>query len=41
MATIRIPTPLRRLTNNQAKVSIVASTIADIVNALDKAYPGL
>ena len=41
MATIRIPTPLRRLTGNQAKVTVGGSTISDLVNALDKAHPGI
>ena len=41
MATIRIPTPLRRLTSNQAKVTVGGSTIVELVAALDKAHPGL
>ena len=41
MATIRIPTPLRRLTGGQAKVQASGGTIAEMVQVLDKNYPGL
>ena len=41
MATVRIPTPLRRLTNNQAKVQVGGDTVNDLVNKLDSTYPGM
>ncbi len=41
MATIRIPSSLRRYTNSQAKVVISGTTINEIINNLDLAYPGL
>ena len=41
MATVRIPTPLRRLTGNQAKVQVAGDTVTDLVNKLDTAYPGM
>ncbi len=37
---IRIPTPLRRMTNGQAKVEMESSTLAELVEKLDEAYPG-
>lgn len=42
MATqVRIPTPLRKLTNEQEVVSIDGATIGDILTNLDKTYAGL
>ena len=41
MAIVRIPTPLRRLTGNQAKVQVSGDTVADLVTTLDKSYPGI
>src|SRR5439155_15638827 len=40
-ATIRIPTPLRKLTNDLDLVHADGSTIAEILADLDKHYPGL
>lgn len=37
---IRIPTPLRRMTNGVAKVEIDASDVSDMVEQLDSSYPG-
>ena len=37
---IRIPTPLRRMTNGQAKVEIDSSDVGDMVEKLDSSYPG-
>jgi molybdopterin synthase sulfur carrier subunit len=37
---IRIPTPLRRMTNGLAKVEIDASDVSDMVEQLDSSYPG-
>ncbi len=38
---VRVPTPLRRLTNNQDKVEVEASTIAEFIDGMEKAYPGI
>ena len=40
-ATVKIPTPLRKLTNNEASVDAVGKTIEQIVESLDSAYPGM
>ena len=37
---IRIPTPLRRMTNGEAKVEIDSSDVGDMVEKLDSSYPG-
>lgn len=40
--TVRIPTPLRQLTNDQETVTADESgTLAELIDALDRAYPGL
>ena len=41
MATVIIPTPLRRFTNNTAKLQIKADTIAKTVDELMVNFPGL
>ena len=41
MATVIIPTPLRRFTNNTAKLQINADTIANTVNELTLNFPDL
>lgn len=38
---VRIPTPLQKLTKNQAEVQCDAATVAHLVDALEKEYPGL
>ncbi len=38
---VRVPTPLRRLTNNQDKVEVEASTIAEFIDGMETAYPGI
>ena len=38
---VRIPTPLRKLTNNEELVEIEASTIGDAINQLQSRYPGI
>ncbi|HEY5753545.1 MAG TPA: ubiquitin-like small modifier protein 1 [Chthoniobacterales bacterium] len=38
---IRIPTPLRKLTNEQEVVQADGATVQDILNHLDTTYPGL
>ena len=37
---IRIPTPLRRMTNGESKVEIDSSDVGDMVEKLDSSYPG-
>jgi len=38
---VRIPTPLRKLTNNEEVVEITAATIADAIVELQTRYPGI
>ena len=40
-ATVKIPTPLRKLTNNETSVDAVGKTIEQIVESLDSTYPGM
>lgn len=39
--TVRIPAPLRKLTNDQEVVPAEGSTIGEILTNLDKSFPGL
>ena len=39
--TVKIPTPLRKLTNNETSVDAVGKTIEQIVESLDSTYPGM
>lgn len=41
MPTIRIPTPLRKLTNNQEEVIASGATLGAILDELNASYPGL
>jgi molybdopterin synthase sulfur carrier subunit len=38
---VRIPTPLRKLTNEQELVEVSATTVADAIAALQKLFPGI
>lgn len=38
---VNIPTPLRKLTDNQSEVQIEAATVNDLINALEDAYNGI
>jgi len=38
---VRIPTPLRKLTNNEELVEVNASTIGDVILELQTRYPGI
>ena len=38
---VRIPTPLMKLTNNQAEVTAEGGTIADILNNLESQFSGI
>jgi len=39
--TVRIPTPLQRLTNNQGEVRVEGSTVRELLNALEAEFPGI
>ena len=39
--TVRIPTPLRKLTNNEELVEVNAATIGDAINELQTRFPGI
>jgi molybdopterin synthase sulfur carrier subunit len=41
MATVRIPSPLRRYTNGQSKVESNGATINELINNLEAQYPGV
>lgn len=41
MATIRIPTPMRRYTNGERQVTVSAATLAAAVDELDRRFPGV
>ncbi|MDR7555795.1 MAG: MoaD/ThiS family protein [Armatimonadota bacterium] len=41
MATIRIPTPMRRYTNGERLVTVEASTLAAAIDELGRRFPGL
>ena len=38
---VRIPTPLRKLTNNEEVVEVSAATIGDAISELQTRYPGI
>ncbi len=37
---VRIPTPLRRMTNGQAKVEIESADLGELVDKLNSEFPG-
>ena len=39
--TVRIPTPLRRVTNGEDKVTVEGSNLNEIIGSLDSQYPGI
>ena len=39
--TVRIPTPLRRVTNGQDKVLVTGSTLSNVISALEEQFPGI
>jgi len=41
MPSVLIPTPLRKLTNELEEVSAAGSTVGELLDSLDKAFPGL
>jgi len=40
-AKVRIPTPLRKLTNNEEVVEVNAATIGDAITELQSRFPGI
>ncbi len=38
---VRIPTPLQKLTKNQAEVQCSGTNIQEVIGQLDKQYPGI
>lgn len=39
--TVRIPTPLQKLTKNEGSVEISAQSIEDLIEKLERDYPGI
>lgn len=39
--TVRIPTPLRKFTNDQADVALLGGTIGELIDNLEAKYPGI
>ena len=38
---VRIPTPLRRLTNGQDKVDVEGDNLGGVIDAMNEQYPGI
>ncbi len=38
--TVRVPTPLRHLTDNQAAVTVEGSTVQEVIDDLERRHPG-
>ena len=41
MPTVRIPTPLRKLTQGKEEVAAAGNTVGDLIADLEKHYPGI
>ena len=41
MPSVLIPTPLRKLTNDLAEVSAAGGNVGEIIENLEKAFPGM
>jgi len=41
MATVYIPAPLRKLTNNAESVIVAGTTLKEVVDNLESGYPGI
>ncbi len=39
--TVRIPTPLQKMTNGKAEVECSAGNVRELVDALEKDFPGM
>ena len=38
---VRIPTPLQKLTRDQAEVALTAKNVKELLDVLEKQYPGI
>jgi len=38
---VRVPTPLRRFTGGAGEVTAEGGTVAEVIEALERAYPGI
>ena len=38
--TVRIPTPLRRLTNGQDKLEIESANVSEMIDSMESEFPG-
>lgn len=41
MATVLVPTPLRRLTGGQSKVEVDGADVGALIQSIDKQFPGV
>ena len=41
MPSVRIPTPLRKLTSDKDEVNISAATIAQLIDEMENRFPGI
>ena len=41
MATVYVPTPLRRLTGGQGKFEVKGTTVSEVLDALERSFPGM
>jgi molybdopterin synthase sulfur carrier subunit len=41
MSTVRIPTPLRKLTNGKEEVAASGATVGDLIASLETQFPGI
>lgn len=41
MATIRIPTPLRKYTQGQEEVAVGGANVREVIDNLESSYPGI
>ncbi len=41
MATVYIPTPLRRLTGGESKIEATGDTVGDLIQQVEQAHPGV
>jgi molybdopterin synthase sulfur carrier subunit len=41
MATVLVPTPLRRLTGGQSKLDILGSDVGSLIQTVNQQYPGI
>ena len=39
--TVRIPTPLRRVTNGEDKVDAEGATLREVIESMDSQFPGI